>query len=199
MTPQPTVQMPCPIRGDAHDTMLGSHGQAAGSVISVSRNLYWDRPGPGRNARAIGGRGPSRRGAAVTMPARLTLGTDLQKYKWHRNRILPGIACNTGFETQFCPRFKFRMAATCISATGANPCTRVSHHIPPCRGRRKGDFAAGCETGRPSAEGGRLLVVAAANAHHGDGLLAGEVGFVVADTGVVELHQRASPPRHRSC
>ena len=130
--------------------------------------------------------GPTQPAGTVTRLAEIQVGPEQELTRdCLQNRLL---------RHQFCPRFKFRMAATCISTSDANPCTRVSHHIPPCRGRRKVISTAGCETGRPSAAGGKLLVVAAANAHHGDGLLAGEVGFVVADTGVVELHQRASRP-----
>ena len=89
------------------------------------------------------------------------LGTDLQKYKWDRNRTLPGTACKSGADSPISPLFRFKLAATCTSATGVNPCTRVSHRSRPRQGPRRGDLAAQCEADQPHRAGGRLPVSAA--------------------------------------
>ena len=76
--------------------MLGDHAKPAGTVIKMSHSLESDRSGACHCAADTGGRRASGRSAAVPMPARPTLATDLQKYKRDRNRTLPGIACKTG-------------------------------------------------------------------------------------------------------
>ena len=62
-----------------------------------------ERPGPCRYAADAGGRRPSGRSAAVPMPARLTLETDLQKYKWTGTGPYWGLLATTALGQRFSP------------------------------------------------------------------------------------------------